>query len=252
MKFLLPFESVSKQSMLILGFIQIVLALFIWNIIAVGTVFPSPMEVLAAYPKLISHGLFENLWISISALLKSLFYGSSIAICLALVSSIALFRPITTFINTLRFIGYAGLTFIFLNIFNNGGDLKVALLTFGIAISMTYSLLREVSSISQVQLDYVTSLNLNPFQKLKELFLYAKFDKILEAIQINAAIGWALLSMVEGMTMSQGGIGRMLLIENKFMTLSTVFAIQIVILVYGFCQDQMMIKIKKWMCPWSN
>lgn len=43
--------------------------------------------------------------------------------------------------------------------------------------------------------------------------------------------------MVEGITRSEGGIGALLLNQNKYFNLSAVFAIQLTILAYGILQD---------------
>ena len=45
----------------------------------------------------------------------------------------------------------------------------------------------------------------------------------------NAAMGWMMLTMVEGISRSEGGVGAMLLNQNKHFHLSAVFAIQLTI-----------------------
>lgn len=60
-----------------------------------------------------------------------------------------------------------------------------------------------------------------------------------------------MLTMVEGIVRSEGGIGAMLLAQNKYMRLPEVFAIQIVILFVGLFQDAIIGLIRAWLCPYA-
>ena len=70
-----------------------------------------------------------------------------------------------------------------------------------------------------------------------EVVVLGTADKAFEVLRQNAAIGWMMLTMVEGISRSEGGIGAMLLNQNKHFRLAEVFAIQIVILAVGMGQD---------------
>jgi NitT/TauT family transport system permease protein len=67
----------------------------------------------------------------------------------------------------------------------------------------------------------------------------------------NAAVGWTLLTLVEGLTRSGGGIGAMLLNQNRYFLLAGVFAIQLTILSYGLAQDWLLSLLRDVLCPWS-
>jgi NitT/TauT family transport system permease protein len=58
--------------------------------------------------------------------------------------------------------------------------------------------------------------------------------------------------MVEGITRSEGGIGAMLLNQNKYFNMNTVFAIQATILIYGICQDAALSYLRSVVCPWTK
>jgi NitT/TauT family transport system permease protein len=58
--------------------------------------------------------------------------------------------------------------------------------------------------------------------------------------------------MVESFTRSEGGIGVLLLQENKYVALSSIFAIQLTILAYGFIQDLIMGAFITKICPWAR
>jgi NitT/TauT family transport system permease protein len=55
--------------------------------------------------------------------------------------------------------------------------------------------------------------------------------------------------MVEGLVRSEGGIGALLITQNKFFVLSGVFAIQLTILAYGIFQDYLLRWLTQLACP---
>jgi NitT/TauT family transport system permease protein len=75
---------------------------------------------------------------------------------------------------------------------------------------------------------------------------------MLDLVRQNAAVGWTMLAMVEGITRSDGGIGAMLLNSNKYFNLGDVFAIQLTILSYGILQDWGLSVLRHVLCPWTR
>ena len=230
--------------------IQALLGLALW--FTIGGLVPTPLEVLTALGKLVDRGLLNELWISSKTLLISLGLATVIATSIAALSTAWVFRPIANFASGMRFLGFAGLTFVFLLISDGAFQLKVLLLTFGITVFMTTALLSEVRAITQDELDYASTLGLTGWRTVLELFIIGRFHIVLDLMRQNAAVGWTILAMVEGITRSEGGIGAMLLVENKYLNLSTVFAIQLVILLYGILQDQFLAVVRRWLCPHLN
>jgi NitT/TauT family transport system permease protein len=85
-----------------------------------------------------------------------------------------------------------------------------------------------------------------------EVVVLGTFDKAIEALRQNAAIGWMMLTMVEGIARSEGGVGAMLLNQNKHFHLAEVFATQIVILLVGVGQDWAIGVFKSLVCPYAE
>ena len=85
-----------------------------------------------------------------------------------------------------------------------------------------------------------------------EVVVLGKADVILDLMRQNAAVGWTLLTLVEGMTRSAGGIGALLLNQNRYFLLAGVFAIQATILAVGLAQDALLSLLKDAACPWST
>ena len=161
------------------------------------------------------------------------------------------FLPIAQFASLLRFLGFAGLTYLFMLMTDDGYQLKLCLLVFGITVMMVTSMLAEVSAIPQESIDHCRTLGMKHWRITYELVLLGKADTFLDLIRQNAAIGWTLLTMVEGLTRSQGGVGALLLNQNRYFLLSGVFAIQLTILAYGIAQDYVLGKLRASICPYS-
>ena len=58
--------------------------------------------------------------------------------------------------------------------------------------------------------------------------------------------------MVEGISRSEGGVGALLLNQNKHFHLAEVFAIQLLILTVGLLQDFAIGIGKRLLCPWAH
>ena len=61
-----------------------------------------------------------------------------------------------------------------------------------------------------------------------------------------------MLTLVEGIVRGEGGIGAMLLAENKHFLIAEVFAIQLVILLFGLAQDYGLQLGRKLACPYAD
>jgi len=70
-------------------------------------------------------------------------------------------------------------------------------------------------------------------------------------VRQNAAMGWMALTMVEGLVRAQGGIGALMLNENKHLQLDAVFALIGVVLMVGVAQDRALAWLRRTVCPYA-
>jgi NitT/TauT family transport system permease protein len=85
---------------------------------------------------------------------------------------------------------------------------------------------------------------------LWEVVVLGTLDRALELIRQNAAVGWMMLSMVEGISRSEGGVGTLLLNMDKHQNIAMVFAIQLTILAVGLLQDVGLARLRITLCPY--
>ena len=248
----LPFTPVRARWVTAMAATQAVVAVAVWSL-AGSRMLPSPMEVLRAWLDLVQHqGLLAELWTSAKVSLVSLALSTVAAVAITCLATAPAFMPVARLAATLRFLGFAGLTYVFMLVSSDAIGLRVAILSFGMAVFMTTALLADLAATSRDGVDHCRTLGMHHWRITGEVVVLGKADVILDLMRQNAAVGWTLLTLVEGLTRSAGGIGAMLLNQNRYFLLAGVFAIQASILAVGLAQDALLSLLKDTVCPWST
>ncbi len=133
-----------------------------------------------------------------------------------------------------------------------GYELKVALLTFGMVTFFVTAMAEVVMDIPSEQFDHMRVLGASELRILWEVVIRGTLDKALDITRQILAIGWAMITMVEGISRSEGGIGALILNQNKHFLLDGVFAILLVILIVGLLIDYMVGAVTRVVCPYAN
>lgn len=228
-------------------------ALFIaWWAIAPPRVVPTPWGVFGAMGELWSHaGLLEALLASLTLNIEAIFYATMVSLGLAYLTVLPGVRPVVAFVSKLRFLGLTGLTFVF-GLVVTGHALKVWMLVFGMTVFFLTSMVAVVAGIPKEKFDHARTLRMSEWQVVWEVVVLGTFDQALEVLRQNAAIGWMMLTMVEGLVRSEGGVGVLLLNENKHFRLEAVFAVQLTILAVGLAQDYLIGVLRAMLCPYAD
>ncbi|PYU40589.1 MAG: nitrate ABC transporter permease [Acidobacteria bacterium] len=214
---------------------------------------PKPMDVWRAFVDLWTHqGLGQELIVSFLLNVQAMAWATVISLGLAYLTVVPVFQPIVLAISKGRFLGMVGLTFFFTIIFSSGHRLKVSLLVFGVAVFFVTSMIDVVAQIAKEKFDLARTLRMGEWRVVWEVIVLGKADAAFDAMRQNAAMGWMMLTMVEGISRSEGGIGALLLNQNKHFRLEAVFAIQIAILLIGLFQDYALGLAKKFLFPYAD
>ena len=248
----LPNRAVSAGTMRAIIAVQVVLALAIW----IGSPFkvlPRPDEVFAALRSLwLTQGLGPELGISFKMNLEALALTTLISLALSYFTVLPFFRPLAAAVSKGRFLSLVGFTFVFTLLVGGGHPLKLWLLVVGMTVFFVTSMASVVAQIPKSEFDYARTLRMNEWQVVWEVVILGTAAQAFEVLRQNAAIGWMMLTMVEGISRSEGGIGAMLLNQSKHFRLAEVFAIQIVILLVGMLQDYGIGVIRRLVCPYAD
>jgi len=230
---------------------QLLLLFFIW--VFSPTVFlPKPAEVFAALGEMWVAGLGGELITSFTLNLQAIALSTVLSLLLAYLTVLPFFRPIITLLSKLRFLSMVGLTFFFTLMASTGHELKLYLLVFSVSVFFLTGMAEIVASIPKGKFDLARTLRMNEWHVVYEVVVLGQADKAFEMLRQNAAMGWMMLTMVEGISRSEGGVGAMLLNQNKHFHLSAVFAIQLTILVLGLGQDYGLGLLRRAFCPYAD
>ena len=245
-----PNKNISKTTGLVLVVAQVAALFILWY--SSSFVFlPNPGETVGAFGDLWKDGLGAELLTSFYLNLEAIGVALVISLFLAYASVVPFFRPIVSFLSKLRFLSLAGLTFFFTMAASNGHELKLYLLVYSISVFFITSMADVLDSIPKVQFDLARTLKMGNWRIVWEVIILGQADKVFDVLRQNAAISWMMLTMIEGMSRSDGGIGAVLLNQNKHFHLSSVLAIQILILMVGLGQDYAIGVLKNIFCPYS-
>jgi NitT/TauT family transport system permease protein len=216
---------------------QLAIFFLIW--ILSPTVFlPKPGEILTSFRDLwMEQGLGGELITSFALNLEAIAVATIISLLLAYATVLPFFRPIVELLGKLRFLSLAGLSFFFTLMTATGHQLRLSLLVFSISVFFITGMADVISSVPKESFDLARTLNMNEWRTTLEVVVLGQSDKAFDMLRQNAAMGWMMLTMVEGLSRGGGGIGPLLLDSSKHFHLAAVFAIQITILLLGLFQD---------------
>jgi NitT/TauT family transport system permease protein len=247
-----PNRVISRSVFRFIVVFQIAVLLIVWA--TSSYVFlPKPVDVWRAFLDLWAHeGLGQELIVSFLLNIQAMAWATVISLGLAYLTVVPFFQPIVQAISKGRFLGMVGLTSFFTIIFSSGHRLKVSLLVFGVAVFFVTTMVDVVAQIPKEKFDLARTLRMGEWRVVWEVIILGRADAAFDAMRQNAAMGWMMLTMVEGISRSEGGIGALLLNQNKHFRLEAVFAIQIAILLLGLFQDYTLGLAKKFLFPYAD
>lgn len=247
-----PFSHISKQTLVIMIIAQIIITIAAWQITSDGLI-PKPGNVAAVFGQLLTTKLFwDNMLVSLGLTLKAMLYSIIITLFFAYASVIPFFKTIANFIVKCRYLTLTGLIFIFTLLTKDGSELKLSLLVFGIVPFFTTSFLSVIINIDKQEYELCRTIGYNNWQTLYEVVIVGKADQVFEILRQNFAIAWMMITMVEGLSMSEGGIGTLLIKFNKYNDITNVVALQLVIFITGLCFDYLLGLKRHWLFPYTK
>lgn len=247
-----PFGKISRQSLGMIIGLQVIVFLTLWQFTSNGLI-PSPSKVATAFLHLLSSGmLVDNILVSLLLTIKALFYSIAITLFFAYLSVIPFFKSIAVFLVKCRYLTLTGLIFIFTLLTKDGNQLKLSLLIFGMVPFFITSFLSVIVSTNKQQYELCKTLGYNNWQTLYEVIIVGKADQVFEILRQNFAISWLMITLIEGLSMSEGGIGALLIKYNKYNDLTNVLALQLVIFLVGLGFDYLIGMMRRWLFPYTK
>lgn len=235
-------------TMILLGWI--VAALIGW-LLQPFDVLPTPLEVLQAFPKLVTdRDLLPNLGVSIWTNVKALALTTALSLLIAYGGCVPLFTPIRSFVALIKFWGLSGVTLVFLLVLHTDSRMKVGLLVFGMIGFFVAGLMMAIANIPNSKYDYGRTLGMNEFGILWNIVIRGTRPDIWDAVIINNAMGWVLLSQLELSYRSEGGLGVMFDGLKRAGDYAGIGAVQITIALTGSLTTLLLYSLKRMTCKY--
>jgi NitT/TauT family transport system permease protein len=184
--------------------------------------------------------------------LEALGLSTIISLGLAYLTVLPVFRPLVAGIARGRFLSLTGFSVLFMVVTGGGHALKLSLMVFGVTVFYVTSVASVIAAIPRAEFDYARTLRMSEWRVVWEVVILGTADKAFEVLRQNAAIGWLMLTLVEGIVRSEGGLGAALLAQQKQFQIANVFAIQLLILIVGLTQDWTIGALRRLCCPYAD
>jgi NitT/TauT family transport system permease protein len=245
----------TKLTLAITAWVLVVLAWALitkWELIS-SYVFPTPMEVLRAFPSLFSErGLLANVWASWVRIGQAFLWCAVIAIPLGLL--MASFRWINDLIEPvaapMRSMPITAFLPAFIGIFGIYETMKVAFLWFGMFFYLLAVVVEEVNRVDSSLLETAYTLGAKRYQVLWLMFR-ASLPGIFSSFRILYDIGWTYVILAEIVNRSRG-VGAMVQSAYEFHRPDLVYAGIIAIGVAAFLFRAVLTLIEKVLFPWRQ
>jgi NitT/TauT family transport system permease protein len=227
----------------------LVIAALAWTILK-PTVFPGVITIAQAIPTLwLGDDFGPALRGSFGTNITALLISALLALPISYLSRVPAVRPFAMAVSQLRFLSPAIFFLVLLFLLKDGGKVKVAMLVLGETFFLATTMINAVQGIPTEAFDEARVLRMNEWKATYYVVVRGTLHTALEAIRDNAAIGWSMLMMVEGIIRSQGGLGVLMLNQERYMRFDIIWAIAASVLIVGIAQDWALKELRGAVCP---
>jgi len=231
---------------------QVAVLLLLWLLYPLQ-LFPRLGEVLASFRQLVTtQGLLQDLWASLTTALAALGIATVLALLISYLTALPFFRPLAYAASKMRYLTLTGLTFFMALLLSSGHQVKLSVLIFGATVYLVTGMTSVILSTTQEEIDHARTLGMSEWRSFFEVVVLGKLPDMLEVVRQNFAIIWTLITLVETLYQSEGGIGLLLYKQNRYLHLDGVVAIQLVILATGAAQDYLFEALQRLFFPYAR
>ncbi|MFM1843393.1 MAG: hypothetical protein RLZZ490_2136 [Cyanobacteriota bacterium] len=238
--------------------LSIIVPLVLWTGISalpvVDDIFlPSPWAVVKALGSLIQQGvLIKDAVTSFGRVVGGFFLGGLVAIPLGILmgtfpSIRSLTEPIIGVVRYMPAPAFIPLLIIYLGIDEAS---KIMLIFIGTIFFNTLMIMDAVKFIPKELIEVSYTLGGQRLQVLLKVITPYVIPNILDAFRINMAAAWNLVVVAE-LVAADNGLGKRILLAQKFLKTDEIFACLIVLGLIGFALDLFFRLILRFTCKWS-
>lgn len=251
-------KETDRRTKLILAVAAWVLVVLAWSLISKwelisSYVFPSPLEVLRAFPSLFSESaLLQNVYASWLRIGQAFLWCAVVAMPLGLL--MASFRWMNDLVNPIaapmRSMPITAFLPAFIGLFGIDETMKVAFLWFGMFFYLLAVVVEEVNRVDGSLLETAYTLGAKKYQVLWLMFR-ASFPGIFSSFRILYDIGWTYVILAEIVNRKKG-VGAMVQSAYEFHRSDLVYAGIIAIGVAAFLFRFALTLSERFLFPWRQ
>ena len=214
---------------------------------------PSPLDVGKAFINLWSKGfLLEDIWASFSRVSAGFILSALVALPLgilmgAFASIRSLFEPIIAVVRYMPAPAFIPLLIIYLGI---GEEPKIALIFIGTVFFNILMIMDAVKFVPKDLIETTYTLGGTRWQVLAQVITPYIVPSIIDTFRINIATSWNLVVVAELVAASEG-LGKRIILAQKFLKTDEIFACLIVLGLIGFCLDLFFRLLLRTTCKWA-
>ena len=237
---------------------SILIPLVVWHIsakhLSIDSIFlPSPLDVGKAFINLWSKGfLLQDIWASFSRVSAGFILSALVALPLGILmgsfaSIRSLFEPIIAVVRYMPAPAFIPLLIIYLGI---GEEPKIALIFIGTVFFNILMIMDAVKFVPKDLIETTYTLGGMRWQVLAQVITPYIVPSIIDTFRINIATSWNLVVVSELVAASEG-LGKRIILAQKFLKTDEIFACLIVLGLMGFCLDLFFRLLLKTTCKWA-
>ena len=237
---------------------SIILPILIWFLISqyagIEPIFlPSPINVIEALGKLWSKGyLAKDISSSFTRVTLGFLASAIVAIPLGIMmgsfaSIRALFEPIIGIVRYMPAPAFIPLLIIYLGIDEAP---KIALIFIGTVFFNVLMIMDSVKFVPKDLIETTYTLGGNRWQVLSRVISPYVVPRIIDTFRVNMAASWNLVVVAELLAATEG-LGKRILLAQKFLKTDEIFACLIVLGLIGFAIDLFFRLLLRFTCKWA-
>jgi ABC-type nitrate/sulfonate/bicarbonate transport system permease component len=204
----------------------------IWAALAVAlwqywpsALIPRPADTIHEFASLWESGLFVDVEVSLWVIIRAGGIAFLLGCGLGYLYTLPAFKAPILFYASMRNIMMNAIVAMFLMISPGGDSLKVWTMVFMMSVYFVAANVQRIDSFSQEEIDHAVTMRMSPWQTLWHCVVRGKLHLFGYDFIPCLGMGWSMLSFVEGLSRSQGGIGDLMIQMDKITSLSGILAL---------------------------
>lgn len=251
-------QDLPKPWLWLSGLVSLVFPLLVWYTVtkysAIESIFlPSPGDVITAVGNLWSKGyLLTDIKVSFLRVSLGFILSAIVAVPLGILmgtfaSIRALFEPIIGIVRYMPAPAFIPLLIIYLGIDEAP---KIALIFIGTVFFNLLMIMDSVKFVPQDLIETTYTLGGKRWQVLSEVITPFIVPRIIDTFRVNMAASWNLVVVAELLAASEG-LGKRILLAQKFLRTEEIFACLIILGLIGFAIDLAFRLLVRITCKWA-